>query len=45
MNKIADLFDQDRDGTVDYYKFVSALYPVKESYKAESDADKIENEV
>lgn len=45
MEKVADIFDQDGDGFIDYYEFVAALHPNKEAYKPETDADKIEDEV
>uniref|UniRef100_H2Z6Z6 Uncharacterized protein n=1 Tax=Ciona savignyi TaxID=51511 RepID=H2Z6Z6_CIOSA len=45
MSKVADIFDRDGDGYIDYYEFVAALYPTKESYKPVTDADKIEDEV
>ncbi|XP_078486580.1 microtubule-actin cross-linking factor 1 isoform X3 [Ciona intestinalis] len=45
MSKVADIFDRDNDGYIDYYEFVAALYPTKETYRPETDADKIEDEV
>lgn len=45
MERVADIFDQDKDGYIDYYEFVAALHPNKESYKPATDADKIEDEV
>ncbi|XP_077965714.1 microtubule-actin cross-linking factor 1-like isoform X2 [Styela clava] len=45
MERVADIFDQDKDGFIDYYEFVAALHPNKESYKPATDADKIEDEV
>lgn len=45
MEKVADIFDEDKDGFIDYYEFVGALHPNKELYKPATDADKIEDEV
>ena len=42
---VADIFDRDGDGYIDYYEFVAALHPNKEAYKPLTDADKIEDEV
>nr|CAB3263585.1 microtubule-actin cross-linking factor 1 [Phallusia mammillata] len=45
MTKVADVFDKDGDGYIDYYEFIAALYPSRDTYKTESDADKIDDEV
>ncbi|XP_062981110.1 dystonin isoform X9 [Elgaria multicarinata webbii] len=45
MSAVADIFDRDGDGYIDYYEFVAALHPNKDAYKPETDADKIEDEV
>ncbi|XP_071249796.1 dystonin-like isoform X9 [Salvelinus alpinus] len=45
MSAVADIFDRDGDGYIDYYEFVAALHPNKEAYKPLTDADKIEDEV
>uniref|UniRef100_A0AAZ3QLQ9 Microtubule-actin cross-linking factor 1-like n=1 Tax=Oncorhynchus tshawytscha TaxID=74940 RepID=A0AAZ3QLQ9_ONCTS len=45
MTAVADIFDQDRDGYIDYYEFVAALHPNKDAYRPTTDADKIEDEV
>uniref|UniRef100_A0A8C5B1R8 Dystonin n=1 Tax=Gadus morhua TaxID=8049 RepID=A0A8C5B1R8_GADMO len=45
MSAVADIFDRDGDGFIDYYEFVAALHPNKEAYKPLTDADKIEDEV
>jgi len=42
---VADIFDRDGDGFIDYYEFVAALHPNKDAYKPLTDADKIEDEV
>nr|XP_033792313.1 dystonin isoform X3 [Geotrypetes seraphini] len=44
MSAVADIFDRDGDGYIDYYEFVAALHP-KDAYKPVTDADKIEDEV
>ncbi|KAM9076067.1 dystonin isoform 9-T9 [Megaptera novaeangliae] len=45
MSAVADIFDRDGDGYIDYYEFVAALHPNKDAYKPITDADKIEDEV
>ncbi|XP_061424766.1 microtubule-actin cross-linking factor 1-like isoform X14 [Lethenteron reissneri] len=45
MSAVADVFDQDGDGCMDYYEFVAALHPNKDAYRPLTDADKIEDEV
>nr|XP_014437044.1 microtubule-actin cross-linking factor 1-like isoform X1 [Pelodiscus sinensis]XP_014437045.1 microtubule-actin cross-linking factor 1-like isoform X1 [Pelodiscus sinensis] len=45
MTAVADIFDQDGDGYIDYYEFVAALHPSKDAYRPTTDADKIEDEV
>ncbi|XP_041107393.1 dystonin-like [Polyodon spathula] len=45
MNAVADIFDRDGDGYIDYYEFVAALHPNRDAYKPLTDADKIEDEV
>ncbi|XP_073668846.1 microtubule-actin cross-linking factor 1, isoforms 1/2/3/4/5 isoform X10 [Paramisgurnus dabryanus] len=45
MTAVADIFDSDCDGYIDYYEFVAALHPNKDAYKPTTDADKIEDEV
>ncbi|XP_048075545.2 dystonin isoform X5 [Ursus arctos] len=45
MSAVADIFDRDGDGYIDYYEFVAALHPNKDAYKPVTDADKIEDEV
>lgn len=42
---MADIFDRDADGYIDYYEFVAALHPNKDAYRPTTDADKIEDEV
>lgn len=42
---MADIFDRDGDGYIDYYEFVAALHPNKDAYRPTTDADKIEDEV
>ena len=45
MNAVADKFDRDDDGYIDYKEFIAALWPEKSSGKPTSDAEKIEDEV
>ncbi|XP_053719858.1 microtubule-actin cross-linking factor 1 isoform X18 [Synchiropus splendidus] len=45
MTAVADIFDSDGDGYIDYYEFVAALHPNKDAYRPTTDADKIEDEV
>ncbi|XP_071483801.1 microtubule-actin cross-linking factor 1-like [Diadema antillarum] len=49
MNAVADIFDRDGDGFIDYKEFIAALWPEKASGKASgkplTDAQKIEDEV
>ncbi|KAM6355832.1 dystonin-like [Podargus strigoides] len=45
VTAVADIFDRDGDGYIDYYEFVAALHPNKDAYKLLTDADKIEDEV
>ncbi|XP_057210504.1 microtubule-actin cross-linking factor 1, isoforms 1/2/3/4/5 isoform X14 [Triplophysa rosa] len=45
MTAVADIFDSDCDGYIDYYEFVAALHPNKDAYRPTTDADKIEDEV
>ncbi|XP_059365706.1 microtubule-actin cross-linking factor 1, isoforms 1/2/3/4 isoform X14 [Carassius carassius] len=45
MTAVADIFDRDCDGYIDYYEFVAALHPNKDAYRPTTDADKIEDEV
>ncbi|XP_056291894.1 dystonin isoform X13 [Pseudoliparis swirei] len=45
MSAVADIFDRDGDGYIDYYEFVAALHPNKDAYKPLTDDDKIEDEV
>ncbi|XP_041090094.1 microtubule-actin cross-linking factor 1, isoforms 1/2/3/5-like isoform X1 [Polyodon spathula] len=45
MMAVADIFDGDGDGYIDYYEFVAALHPNKDAYRPTTDADKIEDEV
>uniref|UniRef100_A0A452I8W4 EF-hand domain-containing protein n=1 Tax=Gopherus agassizii TaxID=38772 RepID=A0A452I8W4_9SAUR len=33
MSAVADIFDRDGDGYIDYYEFVAALHPNKDAYK------------
>nr|XP_033809536.1 microtubule-actin cross-linking factor 1 isoform X12 [Geotrypetes seraphini] len=45
MSAVADIFDRDADGYIDYYEFVAVLHPNKDAYRPTTDADKIEDEV
>ncbi|KAM6355833.1 dystonin-like [Podargus strigoides] len=45
VTAVADIFDRDGDGYIDYYEFVAALHPNEDAYKLLTDADKIEDEV
>ncbi|XP_074427369.1 microtubule-actin cross-linking factor 1, isoforms 6/7-like [Larus michahellis] len=45
MSALADIFDGDGDGYIDYYRFVAALHPHADAYEPLTDAAKIEDEV
>lgn len=45
MEIVADIFDQNKDGYVDYPEFVHALKPDWRSTQNLTDADKIEDEL
>ncbi|TMS18072.1 Microtubule-actin cross-linking factor 1, isoforms 1/2/3/5 [Larimichthys crocea] len=37
MTAVADIFDRDGDGYIDYYEFVAALHPNKDAYRPTTD--------
>ncbi|XP_014851958.1 PREDICTED: microtubule-actin cross-linking factor 1-like isoform X1 [Poecilia mexicana] len=45
MNAVANIFDLNNDGFIDYYEFVSALHPSRDPYRKTLDADQINEEV
>ncbi|KAJ7985114.1 hypothetical protein DPEC_G00348720 [Dallia pectoralis] len=45
MNAVANIFDMNGDGYIDYYEFVSALHPSRDPYHRTLDADQINEEV
>merc|ERR1712136_3359 len=45
LQRVFRMFDKDHNNSIDYYEFVAALYPSKNEYDPETDADKIEDEV
>ncbi|KAL2084634.1 hypothetical protein ACEWY4_020152 [Coilia grayii] len=45
MNAVANIFDLNNDGYIDYYEFVSALHPSRDPYRRTLDADQINEEV
>lgn len=45
MNAVANIFDVNSDGFIDYYEFVSALHPSRDPYRRTLDADQINEEV
>ncbi|KAF7666344.1 hypothetical protein LDENG_00111010 [Lucifuga dentata] len=45
MNAVANIFDMNGDGFIDYYEFVSALHPSRDPYRKTLDADQINEEV
>lgn len=45
MNAVANIFDMNNDGYIDYYEFVSALHPSRDPYRKTLDADQINEEV
>ena len=45
MQRVCEIFDRDRDGFIDYYEFIYALYPKKDSYASGNDEEYIEDEV
>ncbi|XP_035528024.1 microtubule-actin cross-linking factor 1 [Morone saxatilis] len=45
MNAVANIFDINSDGFIDYYEFVSALHPSRDPYRKTLDADQINEEV
>ena len=45
MQRVCEIFDRDRDGFIDYYEFIYALYPRKDSYASGNDEEYIEDEV
>eukprot|EP00058_Branchiostoma_floridae_P020780 XP_002606270.1 hypothetical protein BRAFLDRAFT_123699 [Branchiostoma floridae] len=45
MNAVADIFDRNKDGFIDYREFIAALRPERESSKPLTDHEKIQDEV
>ncbi|TRY53787.1 hypothetical protein DNTS_002699 [Danionella cerebrum] len=45
MAAVANIFDVNGDGFIDYYEFVSALHPSRDLYRRTMDADQINEEV
>lgn len=42
---MANIFDMNGDGFIDYYEFVSALHPNRDPLRRIADADQIQDEV
>lgn len=45
MNAVANIFDINGDGFIDYYEFVSALHPSRDPFRKAGDAEQIQEEV
>ncbi|XP_068094255.1 microtubule-actin cross-linking factor 1, isoforms 6/7-like isoform X2 [Hyperolius riggenbachi] len=45
MTAVANIFDINGDGFIDYYEFVSALHPSRDPFRRIVDADRIQDEV
>lgn len=45
MTAVANIFDVNGDGFIDYYEFVSALHPSRDPYRRTIDVDQINEEV
>ncbi|XP_058877415.1 microtubule-actin cross-linking factor 1, isoforms 6/7 isoform X3 [Acipenser ruthenus] len=45
MTAVANIFDMNGDGFIDYYEFVSALHPSRDPCRRSADADQINEEV
>lgn len=45
MTAVANIFDVNGDGYIDYYEFVSALHPSRDPYRRTVDIDQINEEV
>ncbi|KAM9488562.1 microtubule-actin cross-linking factor 1, isoforms 6/7 [Clarias gariepinus] len=45
MRAVANIFDVNGDGFIDYYEFVSALHPSRDPYRRTIDVDQINEEV
>ncbi|KAK2512492.1 hypothetical protein Q9233_016244 [Columba guinea] len=45
MTAVANIFDMNGDGFIDYYEFVSALHPNRDPLRRTADADQIQDEV
>ncbi|XP_044309192.1 dystonin-like, partial [Varanus komodoensis] len=45
MSAVAGIFDNNRDGFIDYYEFASALHPSRDALRRTADTDRIQDEV
>ncbi|KAM3928216.1 microtubule-actin cross-linking factor 1, isoforms 6/7-like isoform 3-T4 [Leptodactylus fuscus] len=45
MTAVANIFDINGDGFIDYYEFVSALHPSRDPLRRNADAERIQDEV
>ncbi|XP_075703778.1 microtubule-actin cross-linking factor 1, isoforms 6/7-like isoform X2 [Rhinoderma darwinii] len=45
MTAVANIFDINGDGFIDYYEFVSALHPSRDPLRRNADTDRIQDEV
>ncbi|XP_059579590.1 microtubule-actin cross-linking factor 1, isoforms 6/7 isoform X2 [Alligator mississippiensis] len=45
MSAVANIFDTNGDGFIDYYEFVSTLHPNRDPLRRAGDADRIQDEV
>lgn len=45
MTAVANIFDMNGDGFIDYYEFVSTLHPSRDPYRRALDAEQINEEV
>ncbi|XP_038654675.1 microtubule-actin cross-linking factor 1-like isoform X3 [Scyliorhinus canicula] len=44
MEAVAEIFDQNKDGFIDYYEFANALHPSRDFPRQSEDEDRIEDE-
>ncbi|GCB87208.1 hypothetical protein scyTo_0027903 [Scyliorhinus torazame] len=45
METVAGIFDQNKDGFIDYYEFANALHPSRDFLRQSEDEDRIDDEV